>query len=115
MTAYVDPRVRKALDDERKRNQVANGGPTTVTGLVLAAIEQAAPQLDDLVKRARPAVRTGGLFSYQEAPERPATTQIGFRVPGRDLKVLDELADRHCSGVRSTLIELALRSRYDLI
>jgi uncharacterized protein len=108
LTVYVPRELRDALTHERHRATAA-GEQLTNAGIVLQAIEDALPHLDELTM---PEPKPSGLFTYSTKRAKEPGIQLGLRIAGADLDVVDQIAAKHCDGNRSLLVETALKHRY---
>ncbi len=109
VTVYVPIELRAAVIEERDQIKAA-GDPATTAGIVLKAVEAVLPALDELTA---PAPTPGsGLFTHRDKAARAPAVQLGMRLASADLFTLDRLAEQHCDGNRSQLVEHALGHRY---
>ncbi|MDQ3157309.1 MAG: ribbon-helix-helix domain-containing protein [Actinomycetota bacterium] len=100
------------MRDQLRRT--AQNSDTTLTQLVLDAIEANIDQLAELIAREQPS-KTGGagkLFPQREhAAPRSQETRVAtsLRIGSDNLRVLDDLVKKHHADNRSQLITAVLR------
>lgn len=110
VTVYVPRNLRSEVIHERNRATAA-GEVKTNAGIVLHAVENALPFIAQLVNAGQQPIRAG-LFTHQDRAIKEPGVQLGMRLSAADLATLDQIAQEHCDGNRSQLIEHALAHRY---
>jgi hypothetical protein len=110
VTVYVARNLRTEVIQERNRATAA-GELKTNAGIVLHAVENALPLIDQLVNAGEQPIRAG-LFTHRDRAIKEPGVQLGMRLSEADLATLDQIAEEHCDGNRSQLIEHALAHRY---